>query len=79
MKKFLIILIILCSGCVVEETSSTTQNDEKQRGKCLEYETEYRLDCGLFVDSDSFCKERKYDVCIRWEEISTEANDENSK
>ena len=46
----------------------TTTNEVEHKGRCLEYKTEYKLDCGLFVSKDSFCVERKYDVCVRWEE-----------
>lgn len=68
MKKWLIgILIIfmfLLSGCDTETTSDT-----EQKGKCLEYSTEYKFECGLFTCSNSFCCERKYDVCVRWENV----------
>ena len=72
--KILIIpfLLLFVCGCEYEETQNDTQNDTQnvtQKGRCLEYKTEYKVDCGFFVDNESFCKERKYDVCIRWEEI----------
>lgn len=64
-----VIIILLLCGCELEETNTTgTTIKKKHTGKCLEYTTEYKLDCGLFVSKDSFCKERKYDVCVRWED-----------
>lgn len=71
--KFIKILIIpFLLLFVVVSSYSQPQNDTQnvtQKGRCLEYKTEYKVDCGFFVDNESFCKERKYDVCIRWEEI----------
>lgn len=58
------LLVMLC-GCVEPNTNETTQ---EHTGKCLEYATEYKLECGIFTCSDSWCCERKYDVCVRWEE-----------
>ena len=84
--KILIIpfLLLFVCGCEYEETENATQNatqndtqNDTQKGRCLEYTTEYKLDCGLFVDSESWCKERKYDVCIRWEEIEENNNEDN--
>ena len=72
MKKVIILisLLILLSGCTVDDSSYTEYEEqtEQHTGKCLEYTTEYKLDCGMFTCSDSFCCERKYDTCIRWEE-----------
>lgn len=68
----LVVLVLLLTGC--EEIDTTTTATTNKKGRCLEYKTEYKLDCGFFVDHDSFCKERKYDVCVRWEE----ENNENS-
>lgn len=80
MKKiigiFSIMIIVLClSGCDDYEYTSdeSTNNDiveENHTGKCLEYTTKYKLDCGLFTCSDSLCCERKYDVCVKWETIN---------
>lgn len=73
MKKILIIFMILmlCS-CELEESQNKPQQNTTQeaehKGKCLEYKTEYKLDCGFFTCGDSLCCERKYDVCVRWEE-----------
>jgi len=73
MKKIFLILalLILLTGCEVVDGESP-QKEEKQveqhSGKCLEYKTEYKLDCGWFTCKDEFCCERKYDVCVRWEE-----------
>lgn len=69
-----IIAILLLCGCenVTYDNYNTYNNSSSvtssHNGKCLEYETQYKLDCGLFVDPDSFCKERKYEVCVRWED-----------
>jgi len=69
-------IVILSFGVVIYAMAvgetETTEAEEKvevvHAGKCLEYKTEYKLDCGLFVSKDSFCAERKYDICVRWEE-----------
>ena len=72
MKKFLMLCLLggitLCLCGCEEYSESNSQEAETHNGKCLEYETQYKLDCGFFVDPDSFCKERKYDVCVRWED-----------
>lgn len=73
MKKILLLfifagVIIFLTGCNYDGYEIPTTNTSNSKGRCLEYQTEYRLDCGFFVSDDSFCKERKYDVCIRWEE-----------
>lgn len=72
MKKICLLLltILFLTGCESgENTSNQNENNEVvHTGKCLEYATEYKTDCGLFTCSDSFCCERKYDVCVRWEE-----------
>ena len=74
MKKIclLLLIILFLTGCeTVENTNnqiSIENNEVVHTGKCLEYATEYKTDCGLFTCSDSFCCERKYDVCVRWEE-----------
>lgn len=67
------IILLLTTGCV--ETMQTepstpieTNPVEEHKGNCLEYKTEYKLDCGLFTCKESFCCERKYDVCVRWDE-----------
>ena len=67
-------MMLLCSCEVGGSVSANITNNNEKKGKCLEYETQYKLDCGWFVDSESFCKERKYDVCIRWEEDNNEHN-----
>lgn len=68
MKKIilLVIAIIMLTGC--DEYSNNSENNTTHKGRCVEYGTEYRLDCGIFTCSDSFCCERKYEVCKRWEE-----------
>lgn len=69
MKKELLLLAVcvICTltvGC--ESNTPTTQ--ETHKGQCVEYSTEYKVDCGPFACSDRFCCERKYDVCVRWSE-----------
>ena len=66
-KKMLIIIAmisIFLTGCDTAENTNSKQELVCDKG-CAEYTTEYRLDCGLFVDPDTWCKERKYDVCKR--------------
>lgn len=67
------IVLLLATGC--EEAPQTESNNQiekesvvEHKGNCLEYKTEYKLDCGLFTCKESFCCERKYDVCVRWDE-----------
>lgn len=65
------ILLLLVTGCVeVPQTDSNMETEpaEEHKGNCLEYKTEYKLDCGLFTCKETFCCERKYDVCVRWDE-----------
>ena len=50
------ILVMLC-GCVEPNITEPTQVEHT--GKCLEYATEYKLECGVFTCSDSWCCERK--------------------
>lgn len=49
------------------QTENSNNVDTTDKGKCLEYKTTYKLDCGFFTCSDSFCCERKYDECVKWE------------
>lgn len=77
----LVILILMMCGCDMGETYDEylENNTSQHTGKCLEYKTEYKLDCGLWVDSENFCKERKYDVCVRWEDNVEEVKNEDER
>ena len=48
----LVILILMMCGCDMGETYDEylENNTSQHTGKCLEYKTEYKLDCGLWVD-----------------------------
>lgn len=68
------ILIIFLVGFVYNAESNlqmtnSDNSDTSNKGKCLEYKTIYKLDCGFFAcNDDSICCERKYDECVRWED-----------
>lgn len=52
----------------IDITPITDDTQIQHSGQCLEYITKYKLDCGLFVSDSGFCKERKYEECVRWED-----------